>query len=136
MSEFKLDEGGKIKPGFRTPEGYFEGFAEKLSERLPAAEPKVVPLYRRRPVWLSAAAVFVMLLGLGIFFRDMMAPQAVQPDAEAIENYLVYQQGINSYDLMQNLDIQDIKEIKVSLDNIPDEAIEEYLSTEDIYATE
>ena len=92
MSEFKLDEGDKIKPGFTVPDGYFEGFADRLSRQFPVApEPVVVPLYRRRPVWLSAAAVFVIMLGLGIFFRNMVVPQTVQPDAEAIENYLVYQ---------------------------------------------
>ncbi|KOS05008.1 hypothetical protein AM493_02355 [Flavobacterium akiainvivens] len=134
MSQFKLDEGDNIKSGFSTPNGYFEGFADRLSERLAIAnEPKVVPLYRRRPVWLSAAAVFVILLGLGIFFKDMIVPKTVQPDAEAIESYLVYQQGINSYDLIQNLDVQDIKEIEVSLDDIPDDAIQDYLTTEDIY---
>jgi hypothetical protein len=138
MSEFKLDNKPRLEPGFRTPNGYFEGFAEKLAENLAfEAVPKVIPLYRRRPVWLSAAAVFILLLGLGVFFK-YMAPeaQAVQPDAEAIENYLVYQQGISSYDLMQNLDVQDIKEIEASLNNIPDEAIEEYLSTEDVYFIE
>jgi hypothetical protein len=137
MSEFKLDNHPKLKPGFRTPDSYFEGFADRLSERLPVApQTRVVPLYRRRPVWISTAAVFVLLLGMALYFKAFLPQEAAQPDAEAIENYLVYQQGINSYDLMQSLDIQDIKEIEASLDNIPDDAIEEYLSTEDIYLTE
>lgn len=138
MSDFKLDNHPKLKPGFNVPDGYFDSFAERLAGKLTAAQqPKVVPLYRRRPLWLSAAAVFIVLLGLGIFFKTLMPePETAQPDAEAIENYLVYQQGITSYDLLQNLDVQDIKELEASINTIPDEAIEEYLSTEDVYLME
>lgn len=138
MSEFNLENHPKLKPGFRTPDGYFESFADRLSERLPVTPgPRIVPFYRRRPVWIGTAAVFVLLMGLALYFKAFTPQEATaQSDAEAIENYLVYQQGINSYDLMQNLDVQDIKEIEASLDNISDDAIEEYLSTEDVYLTE
>ncbi len=137
MSEFKLNNNPKLKSGFGVPDGYFESFAAKLSEKLAAVpEPPVVPLYRRWPVWLSTAAVFALMLGLALYFKAFLPKEAAMPDAEAIENYLVYQQGISSYDLMQNLDVQDIKEIEASLDNIPPDAIKEYLSTEDVYLNE
>ncbi|MES2485093.1 MAG: hypothetical protein V4581_03990 [Bacteroidota bacterium] len=138
MNDFELDE-YKLKPGFSTPDGYFESLADKVMLQLPKAEVRVIPLYRRKPVWLSAAAAFIIMLGFGIFFRSMLfTPQTVQPDAEAIENYLVYQQGINSYQLTQNLDQKDIAELNETIDvsHISADDIEEYLSTEDIYITE
>ena len=72
MNHFKLDEDDRIKPGFRVPDGYFESFTDKVMQQLPRQETRVIPLYRRRPVWLSAAAAFIVLLGLGIFFRSML----------------------------------------------------------------
>jgi len=140
MNEFKLNDGHKLKPGFRTPpDGYFEAFTEKVIAQLPKPEPKVLPLYRRKPVWLSVAAIFILMLGFGIFFRSMLfTPQTAQPDAEAIENYLVYQQGISSYDLTQQLDQKDIEELEAAIDvsGISNEAILDYLTYEDVYITE
>jgi len=138
MKDFKLDQ-HKLKTGFKTPDGYFEGLADKVMQQLPEPQARVIPLYRRKPVWLSAAAAFIIMLGFGIFFRSMLfTTQTVQPDAEAIENYLVYQQGISSYQLSQNLDQQDIAELNATIDvsHISAEDIEDYLSTEDIYITE
>jgi hypothetical protein len=139
MNNFKLDNEPKIKTGFRTPDGYFESFTERVMQQLAQPEARVIPLYRRKPVWFSAAAAFIVLLGLGIFFRSaVLDVQTVQPDADAIENYLVYQQGINSYDLIQNLNQQDIEELQASIDvdDISNEAIKEYLIDEDVYPTE
>lgn len=131
MKDFKLHEEDKIKAGFTAPDGYFENFTERLMAQLPQ-EPRVtvVPLYRRRPVWFSAAAAFIILLGAGWFF--MPDKKAAQPDDTAIENYLVYSTNISTYDLAQQLDDQDIKQLKASL-AISDEAIEDYLLYEDIY---
>jgi len=134
MNDFKLDKEQKMKPGFTTPDGYFESFSERLMQQLPKAEVKVVPLYKRKPVWLSAAAGFVVMATLGIFYTNTQqnATPAL-PDDSAIENYLMYQVNVNSYDLMQNLDQQDIDELEQSI-AISDDAIEEYLATEDVYS--
>jgi len=131
MEPFKLDNHPKIKPGFKTPEGYFDGLTEKIMQGLPERhEARVVPLYRRTPVWLSAvAAIFIIALSLSLYFR---MDATAQPDEAAIENYLVYHTNINSYDLMQNLDATDIKELEQSI-ALSDEAIEDYLSTQNTY---
>lgn len=126
MEQFKLDNTPKIKAGFSTPEGYFDSFTDRLMERLPAQEVKVVPLYKRTPVWMSAvAAVFTVMLGAGIYYSTY-STEPVQPDDAAIENYLVYQTNLSTYDLMQDLDQQDIAELESAM-AVSDEAIEEYL---------
>lgn len=134
MNDFKLNEGGKIIPGFTTPDGYFEDFTERLMQQLPEPEVKVVPLYKRKPVWLSAAAAFIIMLTLGIFFTTATGTATTQPDQAAIENYLVYQTNLNSYDLIQHLDQEDINELEQQI-VISDDAIEDYLDNENTYTT-
>jgi len=128
MSDFRLDNEPKIIPGFKAPDAYFDRFADRLMEQLrEREEPKVIPLYKRRPVWLSAAASVAILVGAGIFLTiNNRTATAEQPDDAAIEHYLVYQANINSYDLMQNLDTDDLAEMEQSI-VVSDEAIEEYL---------
>lgn len=128
MSDFRLDNEPRIKSGYKAPDAYFERFADRLMEQLPEqGEPKVIPLYRRKPVWLSMAASVAILLGTGIFLTtNTGTPEAAQPDDAAIENYLVYQANINSYDLMQHLDTEDLAELEDAIP-VSDEAIEEYL---------
>jgi hypothetical protein len=134
MNDFKLNEGEKISPGFTTPDGYFENFTERLMQQLPQPEIKVVPLYKRKPVWLSAAAAFMVMLTLGIFFTTATGTTTKQPDQAAIENYLVYQTNLSSYDLIQHLDDEDIKELEQQI-VINDDAIEDYLDDQNIYTT-
>ena len=134
MNDFKLNEGQKITPGFTTPDDYFENFTNRLMQQLPKHEAKVVPLYKRKPVWFSAAAGFIIMVTLGVFYTTTTSAVS-QPDDAAIENYLVYQANVNSYDLMQNLDQQDIDELEESI-VINDDAIKDYLTNEDVYLNE
>ncbi|MFP9100626.1 hypothetical protein ACLI09_16370 [Flavobacterium sp. RHBU_24] len=136
MKEFKLHEGEKLKPGFSTPDNYFEGFTERLMAQLPLAEakaePKVVALHRRIPAWLSAAAVFIVLMAAGWFFLLDTPQTANQPDDAAIETYLVYNTNASTYDIAQQLSQQDIDNLEASL-AVSDEAIEEYLLYNNLY---
>ena len=135
MNDFKLNNGPKITPGFTIPDTYFESFTNRLMQQLPKQEVKVVPLYKRKPVWFSAAAGFVIMATLGVFYTTITSTAPSQPDDAAIENYLVYQANVNSYDLMQNLDQQDIDELEKSI-VINDDAIKDYLTNEDVYLNE
>lgn len=129
MKPFNLDNEPKIKSGFTAPEGYFDSFTDRIMQHLPAQETTIIPLYRRAKVWLSGvAAVLVLALGLTVYFKTGTTKQ---PDDSAIENYLVYQSGLNSYDLIQNLDQQDIKELEQSI-AINDDAIADYLYEQNI----
>jgi len=132
MNDFKLDKGQKISTGFTTPNDYFDNFTNAIMGQLPVREVKIVPLYKRKPVWLSAAAGFIVIAGLSVLYTTDMASQ---PDDAAIENYLVYQANVNSYDLMQNLDQNDIDELEKSI-VMNDEQIRDYLVDEDVYINE
>ncbi len=139
MKNFKLDSEPKIKSGFKAPEDYFSTFTDSVLQQLPEQQPKVIPLYRRKPVWLSAAAVFILLIGVSLYFQLYTAP--AQPDIATIENYLIYQSNISEYDLYQKFDDSDIKELEqsIAISHVSDEAIEDYISTQnnyDIYLTE
>lgn len=133
MERFKLDENKKIKTGFTTPEDYFDSLTERLMLQLPEKEAKVIPLYRKATVWIStAAAVLVLALGLMMYFKSGV--QAVQPDNASIENYLAYQSNISSYDIIQQLDQQDIDELEsaLSINEVNYNAAEEYLYEQNI----
>jgi len=132
MNDFKLVKGQKIFTGFTTPNDYFDNFNNAIMGQLPVREVKIVPLYKRKPVWLSAAAGFIVIAGLSVLYTTNMASQ---PDDAAIENYLVYQANVNSYDLMQNLDQNDIDELEKSI-VINDNQIRDYLVDEDVYINE
>jgi hypothetical protein len=59
--KIRLDDIEKCDP-FKTPEGYFEQFAEDFLSRLPEVKPepaKVISLWERTRPWLYMAAMFV-----------------------------------------------------------------------------
>lgn len=130
MKSFKLDNEPKIKPGFTTPDNYFGDFTEKMMAQLPEQETaRIIPLKRKKTAWMYAvAAILIVALSVTFIFRT----GAVQPDDDAIENYLVYQGSITTYDIIQELDDSDIAELEQSL-TISDEAIENYFSTQNNY---
>ena len=129
MKDFKLDSEVRIKSGFMASEAYFESFADRLMLQLPVREVKVVPLYKRRPVWLTSAAA-ALVLSLSLVFTQKESA----PDNDTIENYIVYQSGISSYDLIQNLNQEEISELEKSVldDAISDEDVDRYLIDENI----
>lgn len=129
MKDFKLDSEVRIKSGFMASEAYFESFADRLMLQLPVREIKVVPLYKRRPVWVTSAAA-ALVLSLSLVFTQKEST----PDNNSIENYLVYQSGISSYDLIQNLDQEEISELEKSVldEAISDEDLDRYLIDENI----
>lgn len=129
MKDFKLDSEVRLKSGFTAPEAYFESFADRLMLQLPVREIKVVPLYKRRPVWVTSAAA-ALVLSLSLVFTQKESA----PDNNSIENYLVYQSGISSYELIQNLDQEEISELEKSVldEAISDEDVDRYLIDENI----
>lgn len=129
MKDFKLDSEVRIKSGFMASEAYFESFADRLMLQLPVREINVVPLYKRRPVWLTSAAA-ALVLSLSLVFTQKESA----PDNDTIENYIVYQSGISSYDLIQNLNQEEISELEKTVldDAISDEDVDRYLIDENI----
>ena len=135
MKDFKLDSIAGIKSGFKAPDAYFDNLPDTLVARLPLREPKIVPLYRRRPVWVTSAAA-VIVVSLSLMLEKKEAAKVSLPDSMAMEDYLIEEAGLSSYELQQNLDRQDISELRVESAPISDNALEEYLSDQNIYIYE
>lgn len=122
MKEFDLHT-NRIKSGFKIPDNYFEKFENELMEKVATkAEPKVVSLFYRKQVWISAiAAVFVALFAIPFYFNSVSSSNL---ETATLENYLTTE--FNTYDLVDKLTEEDIVALEgeVSLSN---EAIEDYL---------
>jgi hypothetical protein len=123
MMDFKINEKDKLGTGFRAPDDYFASLANRIN--VPESAPKVVPLYRKKPIWMGIAASFVTLMGLGIFFSQNARTNAA-PNAEDIQSYLVYNTNVTAYDIGQHLDEKDIQSIENDI-AISNESIESYL---------
>ncbi|OYQ41528.1 hypothetical protein CHU92_04385 [Flavobacterium cyanobacteriorum] len=137
MELFDKDNRPAIKTGFKVPENYFDGYADRIMATVDKpGKAKVVPLYRRAAKRAAAvaavAAVLVTAVSITMYLKNK---NTALPDDSAIENYLVYQANVSSYDLIQNLDEKDLKELEQTV-LLNDEAIEEYLATENNLITE
>lgn len=136
MKNFKLDSELKIKSGFKAPEHYFNSLTDRVMQQVYAQENTTIPLRRNKTAWFSGiAAVFVIALTVSLFF--LIETEETYPDDDAIENYLVYQSGISSYDFVQELNEEDLNELESSM-AISDETIESYFENygDDIYLNE
>ena len=129
MKRFDLEHNKEIKSGFKVPENYFEQFEAKMMTQIPAQkETKVVSLFYRKQVWISAiAAVFLLAIAIPVYFN--MASES-NLDASTIENYLVQQQNVGITELSKHLTDEDIiaLEKNLSLNESNPDAVEDYLS--------
>lgn len=126
MKPFNLENHPKIKPGFATPENYFEQFSEKLLASLPQQEKPVISLFARKKKWFMAVAA-VLILGIMIPFLNKNSNESQNLDSASLENYLAYQSTISPDELVSLLDYKDIEAIETDL-NLDDIAVESALS--------
>ncbi len=73
------------KQAFRVPEGYFEGFPERLNERIAALEKEQVPVRRLSRSTGFRIAVAAALVGLALISIPMMRNMA--PGMGALDEY-------------------------------------------------
>ncbi|TDR25762.1 hypothetical protein [Flavobacterium cheniae] len=129
MKPFDLENKNEIKSGFKVPENYFEQFEAKMMAQIPVEkETKVVSLFYRKQVWISAiAAVFLLAIAIPVYFN--MASES-NLDASTIENYLAQQQNVGITELSKHLTDDDIiaLEKNLSLNESNPDAVEDYLS--------
>ncbi|WP_320815762.1 hypothetical protein [Flavobacterium sp.] len=115
----------KIKSGFKTPDDYFEKFEARILEKIPAQETKVVSLFHRKQIWVSSiAAVLLLAIAIPSYFNSIKTPAL---DNSNIENYLSYQSNFTNFDIIENLNDDDIKELENSLTVNSQEDVEAYL---------
>ena len=129
MKPFDLENKNEIKSGFKVPDNYFEQFEAKMMAQIPVEkETKVVALFYKKQVWISAiAAVFLIAIAIPVYFN--MAKES-SLDASTIENYLVQQQNVGITELSKHLTDDDIiaLEKNLSLNESNPDAVEDYLS--------
>lgn len=106
MNDFKLDSRPNIKSGFKAPDGYFESLTDRVMLNLPMQEVKVIPLYRRRPVWVtSAAAALVLSMSLMLSKNETAAP--AMPDHATSKDYILA--NVSQDELEDNVDLEGLK---------------------------
>ena len=129
MKRFDIEHSNKMKAGFKVPDNYFEQFEAKMMEQISnEKETKVVSLFYRKQVWISAiAAVFLLAIAIPVYFS--MANES-NLDATTIENYLAQQQNVGITELSKHLTDEDITALKntLSLNEQNSDAVEDYLS--------
>ncbi|MGL2986734.1 hypothetical protein ACSVH5_03980 [Flavobacterium sp. RSSA_27] len=129
MKEFKVDNEPKISSGFSIPENYFENFSAKILQELPKEEPKVISLYQKRKRLLFAAAA-ILILALSLPIYNSFFKTAEEIDNTSIENYLAFQPNITQYELISELEAEDLATLHET-PSADKEIIEEHLLKED-----
>ena len=127
MKEFKLENEPKIETGFKTPEHYFENFSVNLMERLPQNEPKTISLFaRNKKTFIAIAAVLVIALTVPVVYKYVTKSKEL--DEATLETYLSYQSNLNQYDLIHELDTNDIKSLDQNI-ALGDDTLEDVLAS-------
>lgn len=127
MKTFKLENEPKMKPGFKTPDHYFDTFSIKVLQEINNKEVKVIPIYKRKKVLnLLAAAVVVVCLMIPIVNNYKATSKDL--DEATLETYLSYQSNLNQYDLIRELDTKDIQKLSKNV-ALEDETLEDILSS-------
>lgn len=125
MKTFKLENETKIASGFKTPDNYFDTLSSRVLQQLPKEEPKVISIFQKRKIWMYAATI-LLLFGLSIPLYRNYERNSNEIESATIENYITYQSSVTGSDIVNLLDENDIKEMKIDLD-IEDSAIENEL---------
>ena len=127
MKKFNLEKYPKTTPGFIVPDNYFEDFSKKVLSQLPDETNRVIPLYKQKSKLLIAVAA-ILVIGLFIPIFNQLSKPAEELDLTTLENHLSYQTNINQYDLISELDEDDLNKMGATI-QLKDEIIEEHLSS-------
>ena len=127
MKEFKLENEPKIESGFKTPDHYFDHLSAKVLEQLPKNEPKVISIFqKRKTVIMMVAALLILALMIPIY--TSITTNSKELDETTLENYLAYQSNLNQYDLISELETEDITKMQ-PVSTPEDKVIEDILTT-------
>ncbi|MFE3866587.1 hypothetical protein ACFX5E_00700 [Flavobacterium sp. LS2P90] len=127
MKAFKLENEYRIESGFKTPDHYFDHLSAKVLEQLPENEPKVISIFhRRKTVILMIAALLILALMIPIY--TTVSTNSKELDETTLENYLAYQSNLNQYDLISELETEDITKMQ-PVYSPEDKVIEDILTT-------
>ena len=127
MKKINLENIPKTTSGFIVPDNYFEDFSKNVLSQLPDETKRVIPLYKQKSKLLMAVAA-ILVIGLFIPIFNQLSKPSEELDLTTLENHLSYQTNINQYDLISELDEDDINKMGATI-QLKDEIIEEHLST-------
>jgi hypothetical protein len=126
MNEFKLNKQSKLTTGFRTPEGYFEAVSDKIFEKA-TRKTSLVSVFRMPTRWKMAAAA-ILVIGFFVPIYMTLSKDVFEVEAPTIENYIVNNTNINQFDLINELDSEEIENINVNL-NLDGENVDAILTS-------
>ncbi|MFM1754825.1 MAG: hypothetical protein RLZZ236_1764 [Bacteroidota bacterium] len=127
MKNFNLENGPKITSGFIVPDQYFEEFSKKMLSQLPDEKNRVIPLHKQKRKLLFAVAA-ILVIGLFIPIFNQLSKPSDELDESTLENHISYQTNINQYDLISDLDNEDITSLGTVI-QLKDDIIEDHLTT-------
>jgi hypothetical protein len=127
MKKFNLENIPKTTSGFIVPDNYFEDFSKKVLSQLPEEPNRVIPLYKQKSKLLMSVAA-ILVIGLFIPVYNQLSRPSEELDLTTLENHLSYQTNINQYDLISELDEDDLNKMGATI-QLKDEIIEEHLSS-------
>lgn len=124
MKNFDIDKSPKINSGFKAPDSYFDHFSEKLFNKIEQEEKPVIPLFKKHYKELLAVAA-VLVIGLLIPFSRMDSKEI---NAIDIENYFAYHANMSQYELVKNLNEDEIAKIDLNYELDSDD-VADFLSS-------
>ena len=127
MKNFNLENGPKITSGFIVPDQYFEEFSKNMLSQLPDEKNRVIPLHKQKRKLLFAVAA-ILVIGLFIPIFNQLSKPSDELDESTLENHISYQTNINQYDLISDLDNEDITSLGTAI-QLKDDIIEDHLTT-------
>jgi len=127
MKKFNLENIPKTTSGFIVPDNYFEDFSKKVLSQLPDETNRVIPLYKQKSKLLMSVAA-ILVIGLFIPVYNQLSRPSEELDLTTLENHLSYQTNINQYDLISELDEDDLNKMGATI-QLKDDIIEEHLSS-------
>lgn len=128
MKAFKLENEPKIESGFKTPDHYFENFSAKVLQQLPKEEPKVISIFQKKKIVIMMVAA-ILILALMIPIINTYSTKTKELDSATLESYLTEQSNMTQYDLISELQPDDINKMKTTV-VLEDETVEDLLSVD------
>ncbi|MFZ4435134.1 MAG: hypothetical protein ACOYOR_01365 [Flavobacterium psychrophilum] len=110
MKPFTLDENAKLPSGFVVPENYFAQFEQKDFH---TTKPKVLRLRAAKTKWTIAAAAVLLLCTTFTVYTFYPKP-ATETDSQSVENYILHDADISSYELAEYLNETELNNLRLS----------------------
>ncbi len=126
MNEFKLNKKPKLTAGFRTPDGYFESVSDKIFEKA-TIKTNPISVFIMSTKWKMAVAA-ILVIGVFIPVYMTLTKDTFEVEAPTIENYIVNNTNINQFDLISEMDSEEIGDINVNL-NMDGENVDDILTS-------